>query len=71
MPVSAATECRPRRAPRVLSGVIGEQEAEHRLVVAVTFLALGVLLVLGIPIAISLLISGMLGYMLTIGFDPA
>jgi len=31
---------------------------------------LGVLLLLGIPIAISLLISGTLGYMLTIGFDP-
>lgn len=31
---------------------------------------LGVLLVLGIPIAISLLVSGVIGYMLTIGFGP-
>lgn len=32
--------------------------------------ALGVLLILGVPIAISLLISGTMGYMLTIGFGP-
>ena len=32
--------------------------------------ALGVLLILGVPIAISLLISGTLGYMLTIGVGP-
>jgi len=32
--------------------------------------SLAVLLVLGIPIAIALLISGVLGYMLTIGIDP-
>src|SRR3546814_24960 len=31
---------------------------------------LGLLLILGIPIAISLLISGTIGYMLTIGFGP-
>ncbi len=37
---------------------------------ALTLLALGVLLLLGIPIAIALLISGTLGYMLTIGFEP-
>lgn len=35
-----------------------------------TILSLAVLLILGIPIAISLLISGMLGYMLIIGFEP-
>ena len=35
-----------------------------------TFAALGVLLILGIPISISLLFSGTLGYMLTIGFQP-
>lgn len=29
-----------------------------------------VLLILGIPIAVTLLISGMVGYMLTIGFEP-
>ena len=36
----------------------------------VTFVALGLLLILGIPISISLLFSGALGYMLTIGFQP-
>jgi C4-dicarboxylate transporter DctM subunit len=36
----------------------------------VTFAALGLLLILGIPISISLLFSGTLGYMLTIGFEP-
>ena len=40
------------------------------MVFTLTMLALGVLLVLGIPIAISLLISGMFGYMLTIGVAP-
>jgi C4-dicarboxylate transporter, DctM subunit len=35
-----------------------------------TFGALGLLLVLGIPISIALLCSGTLGYMLTIGFQP-
>jgi C4-dicarboxylate transporter DctM subunit len=35
-----------------------------------TLLSLGLLLVLGIPISISLLLSGALGYMLTIGFQP-
>lgn len=38
--------------------------------ILVTFLVLFVLLVLGIPIAITLLISGVVGYMMTIGFDP-
>jgi C4-dicarboxylate transporter DctM subunit len=37
---------------------------------AITFCALFVLLVLGIPIAITLLISGVIGYMLIIGFQP-
>lgn len=36
----------------------------------ITVIALFVLLVLGIPIAVALLISGAVGYMLTIGFDP-
>lgn len=40
------------------------------MVFLVTILALFALLVLGIPIAISLLISGVVGYMLTIGFEP-
>lgn len=35
-----------------------------------TFAALGLLLILGIPISISLLLSGTLGYMLAIGFQP-
>ncbi len=35
-----------------------------------TFVALGLLLILGIPISISLLLSGTLGYMLAIGFQP-
>jgi len=35
-----------------------------------TVIALFVLLVLGVPIAIALLASGMVGYMLTIGFEP-
>ena len=35
-----------------------------------TFGALGLLLILGIPISISLLFSGTLGYILTIGFQP-
>ncbi len=35
-----------------------------------TVIALFVLLILGIPISISLLFSGTLGYMLTIGFQP-
>ena len=33
-------------------------------------MALAALLILGVPIAIALLISGVLGYMLTIGVDP-
>jgi C4-dicarboxylate transporter, DctM subunit len=37
---------------------------------ALTLLALATLLVLGIPIAIALLLSGMFGYMLTIGIEP-
>jgi C4-dicarboxylate transporter DctM subunit len=36
----------------------------------ITIAALFALLAVGIPIAITLLISGMLGYMLTIGFTP-
>jgi C4-dicarboxylate transporter, DctM subunit len=35
-----------------------------------TFVALAVLMILGIPISISLLLSGTLGYMLAIGFQP-
>ena len=35
-----------------------------------TFVTLGLLMILGIPIAISLLLSGTLGYMLAIGFQP-
>lgn len=37
---------------------------------AITIVALGVFLLLGVPIAVSLLISGTVGYMLTIGFGP-
>lgn len=37
---------------------------------ALTIISLALLLVLGIPIAISLLISGMIGYMQIIGFQP-
>ncbi len=35
-----------------------------------TFVALGLLLILGIPISISLLLSGTVGYMMAIGFQP-
>jgi C4-dicarboxylate transporter DctM subunit len=35
-----------------------------------TLVTLGILLILGVPIAVSLLISGLLGYMMTIGVDP-
>lgn len=35
-----------------------------------TIVTLFALLILGIPIAVTLLISGMVGYMLTIGFEP-
>jgi C4-dicarboxylate transporter DctM subunit len=40
------------------------------MVFIVTVATLFVLLILGIPIAVTLLISGMVGYMLTIGFTP-
>jgi C4-dicarboxylate transporter DctM subunit len=40
------------------------------MVFTLTLVSLGVLLILGVPIAVSLLISGTVGYMLTIGFDP-
>jgi C4-dicarboxylate transporter DctM subunit len=40
------------------------------MVFIVTVATLFVLLILGIPIAVTLLISGMVGYMLTIGFEP-
>lgn len=40
------------------------------MVFILTIATLAILLVLGIPIAISLLISGMLGYMITIGIGP-
>jgi C4-dicarboxylate transporter DctM subunit len=36
----------------------------------ITIVTLFALLILGIPIAVTLLISGMVGYMLTIGFEP-
>ncbi|HEU5019785.1 MAG TPA: TRAP transporter large permease subunit [Pseudolabrys sp.] len=36
----------------------------------ITIITLFALLILGIPIAVTLLISGMIGYMLTIGFEP-
>lgn len=38
--------------------------------ITATILALGALLILGLPIAISLLLSGMIGYMITIGIGP-
>ena len=37
---------------------------------AITIIGLGILLLLGVPIAVSLLISGVVGYMLTIGVEP-
>jgi len=40
------------------------------MIFAVTIATLFLLLILGIPIAVTLLISGMVGYMLTIGFEP-
>ncbi len=40
------------------------------MVFTLTLVSLGVLLILGLPIAVSLLISGTVGYMMTIGFDP-
>ncbi len=40
------------------------------MIFVITLLTLFGLLVLGIPIAVTLLISGMVGYMLTIGFVP-
>ncbi|MGB3836981.1 TRAP transporter large permease [Castellaniella sp.] len=40
------------------------------MVFTLTLVSLGVLLILGVPIAVSLLISGTVGYMMTIGFDP-
>ncbi|HET8597095.1 MAG TPA: TRAP transporter large permease subunit [Castellaniella sp.] len=39
------------------------------MVFALTLVSLGALLVLGVPIAVSLLISGTAGYMMAIGFD--
>jgi C4-dicarboxylate transporter DctM subunit len=43
---------------------------ELPMIFAVTIATLFLLLILGIPIAVTLLISGMVGYMLTIGFEP-
>jgi C4-dicarboxylate transporter DctM subunit len=40
------------------------------MVFVTTIVTLFALLILGIPIAVTLLISGMVGYMLTIGFEP-
>src|SRR6185437_10479147 len=53
----------PLRVPR-------PTHQELPMIFAVTIATLFLLLILGIPIAVTLLISGMVGYMLTIGFEP-